>query len=463
MANIAKSVCFLSMCLSVFLASNVYEADAAKSFFDESEPSRVAYRQANQTKLVNVGRAPFALASPKFNCKGFVSSIKELDFLHIAWLYNTFGNDYRCLNEILSDPRLITLQTNLINEPGHRNRRLEKHEFLYGISSPKKYDRLLKSRNPDLKRKFEKYVSPLQDILASRLQPYTECLINPGLESNVSTRAAKVLVEWTKEAFPYCKIIWNPIAKVGSPAGTGAELVEQHGWNPKFQTHACTFNNDGSDINFPEREAASAALAKRNPNTIKDYLNSGAPLQGAIEEFANQCKVIYLWTAEDNCFNHDNLLAPWLPPLKRGCKNGPVNRLVAKEVRRAHRLGVRAPKQFVYTAKEESSFLGCSEIKNPNDGFKKGFLLKQSEFSDRGGVIITPSKFNSASQITLVHEGKVIDRYKRSGNYSHDGSNRGLWRSQTSPLAYPLKVAVKIKQGSRTICYRVNNPRIRND
>lgn len=433
------------------------------AFFDPNHPTRLAYRETLERRLVNVGRAPFAIAHNKFDCKGFISSLKDLDFIHVAWLFNTFGTKYSCLNKILADPRLVTLQTNLINEPGHRNRRLEKHEFLYNISSPSKFDKLLKSRNPKLKAQFDKYVAPLQDLLVSRLQPQTECLINPGLESNVSARAGKVLVQWTREAFPFCKVVWNPLAKAKDTQGTGANLIEQHGWSPSFSTNSCIFNNDGSDINFPGRKAASAIAHEKDENSPKNYVNSGNALQSTIEELANQCKIAFLWVGEDNCFNYDGQGAPWVHPTRRSCKAGPVNKYVAKEVAHAHKNGIREPKEFVYSEAEESSFAGCSEIRKPHDGAKKNFLLKQSEFSDRGGVVITPTSLNGASSITVVHKGTKVDSYQRTGNYGHDGSQRGLWRSNKSPLKYPFKVAVRIKQGNKTICYRVNNPRIRND
>lgn len=463
--RIRKSLFFILFICAFFKCSllDASAADTSSAFFNPSDPIRVAYNKDIKTKLVNVGRAPFAIASPKFDCSGFTSSVKPLKYLHIAWLYNTFGSDYRCLNKILDDSRLITLQTNLINEPGHRNKRLEKHEFLYDIKNPQEYDRLLKANDAKLHRKFKKYVRPLQDLLMSRLQPQTECLINPGLESNVSAAAGKVLVKWAKAEFPFCKIVWNPIAKATDTQGTGASLVEQHGWFPKFATRSCTFNNDGSDINFPERKSPAVFDYEKNPNNPKNFLNAGNPLQSALEEYANQCKVVYVWTVEDNCFAYDAQTAPWAPPSQRSCKNGPVNGLVAKEIQRTHLRGVRAPKIFKWTEDESASLKGCSSVSRPNDGDKRGFLLKQSEFPDRGGVILLPGALSGATEVSIVHKGRVVDAYARGGRYTHDGSQRDLWRSNKTPISYPLKVVIKIRKNSQVACYKVNNPRIRND
>lgn len=453
----------LSICIFLKTAPITAVADESAAFFDKRSALQVEYRESLKTRLVNVGRAPFAIASPKFDCDSLVSSLKSLKYLHIAWLFNTFGKDYQCLSRILKDPRLVTLQINLINEPGHRNRRLEPHEFLYTVKSPQDFDRLLRSKDARLKRRFERYVSPLQDLLASRLQSRTRCYINPGLESNVGTLAGRVLVRWTRDVFPFCKIVWNPIAKTLSARGTGANVVEQHGWNVTFSTNACIFNNDGSDINFPQRKPAAVLEYEKGLTPLKNWINAGNPLQSAIEQYANQCKVVYLWTSEDNCFDFDKQGNPWIPPLTRGCKSGPVNGLVAAEVKRAMDLGVRVPQDLTWSASDEISFNGCAEIRSPFDGAKNGFLLKQSEFADRGGVVITPVTLNGASSVTVEHKGKLIDSYVRSGSYTHDNKNRALWRSRKSPLAYPLKVAVKVKVGSRAICYRVDNPRVRAD
>ena len=113
--------------------------------------------------LTNIGYAPFNLTAPKFNCDGFIESLKPLTEIHIAFLYNTFGNDFSCLNRLLADQRLKTLEVNLINEPGHRNNRLGTYEFLYGVGSVNTWNTKLKNRDARLRQKYIDYVKPLQD------------------------------------------------------------------------------------------------------------------------------------------------------------------------------------------------------------------------------------------------------------------------------------------------------------
>ena len=65
--------------------------------------------------LTNIGYAAFNLTAPNFNCSGFLEATKNLEELHISFLYNTFGNKYACLKTLLKDPRLKTLESTLIS------------------------------------------------------------------------------------------------------------------------------------------------------------------------------------------------------------------------------------------------------------------------------------------------------------------------------------------------------------
>lgn len=412
--------------------------------------------------LLNVGRAKFDLTSPKINCSSFLASLDSLESLNIAFLYNTFGNNFDCLKTIMADPRLSALEIELINEPGHRNKRLEKQEFLYKIPSPARYAQLLKKRDKKLRAKFDAYVVPIQNILTNNLQPHTTCYVNPGLESNVDLRAAKVLMEWSRVAFPNCQLVWNPLSSSGSAAQVGADLIEGHGSSPTKLKGRCITNLDGTDVNFPRRK--SYAVKTYKEGTPKNWINAGNALQQYLEEYANKCELAFVWIYEDNCFN-EGYAGAFIPPLKRQCKTGKMDELAGAEVEYAQQHGKVAPLDLSYDETDKLSFNGCTSIKKKwNDKAKSGKLIKQSEFSDRGGVIILPGEFDNASSVKLVSDGKVIDSYQKSGNYEHDSSNRPLWRSNITPIKYPYKVVAQIKMSNKkVICYPIPNPRIRQD
>jgi hypothetical protein len=441
------------------------------NYFDiASRPS--AELVATDKGLLNVGRAPFAITAKRFQCKNFLDSLDDLQVLNIAFLYNTFGNKFDCIKTLMHDPRLARLEINLINEPCHRNRRCQKHEFLSVVSSPQKYDQLLKAKDAKLKARFDAYVIKMQELLAGHLQDHTQCYINPGLESNVGLRAAKTLVSWAKEAFPQCKIVWNPLKPSGETArSVGADFIEGHGPGPNLKG-PCITNLDGTDINFPER--TSVAVKTYVEGQPKNWVNSGAALQSYAQEYANKCEMVLFWGVEDNC-NDSGFVGGFIPPTDRQCRVGIFNKLTAKEVKTAHTKGRRLPKDLTYNDEDMNSFQGCDEIKdNWNDGAKRGRLLKQSEFSDRGGVILTSSDLNGSRSIQIFARGKKVESYEKKGQYTHDSSRRDLWRSNISPTKYPFKVAVRIttnrkivgpdgKQKNKLVCYKIPNPTIRQD
>ena len=397
----------------------------------------------------NVGRGVFSLTSETFDCRGFLKSVKRLPVLHIAVLYNTFGNDFRCWDRIAQDPRLQTIELNLINEPGHRNGRLGTYEFLYGLGSPSDYDQLLRKKDQRLKRRFVKYVR-LARAKIEQLPKNVQCLINPGLESNVSPEAGATLIEWTREQFPNCRTVWNPLTNHSQKrrAVTGADFVEAHGPLPKV-TNPCVTNLDGTDIDFPER-----ATSFEHGN----YIQSGSPLMQYLSTNANKCEVVFLWVPEDNC-NYSN---SFVDPRKRNCRQASkVFPLVAKQAE----LAMKQVKQYTrkdWTENEQKSLNDCAAVRSAADGDKVGFLLKQSEYRNRGGVVILP-RGTRAQKVEIVSRGNVLDRYEQSGTYDHDNQGRPMWRSLKTPTSYPFHVVVRVKTNQGNICYPIDNPNQRND
>jgi len=410
-------------------------------------------------QLNNVGLGPFALTKSDFNCRSFFKELRPLKELHISVLFNTFGNDNRCLVRLLDDPRLKTIQIHLINEPCHRNNQCGKYEFLASVSSPAQYSKLWGNNDPSLIRKFVTYVKPVQDILETNLKENTQCLINPGLESNLNDAAAKNLIKKTRELFPACRIVWNPLAASSSTSSSlrnGSDLLEGHGSTPNI-FGPCIANLDGTDIDFPSRPTPNRKI-KDN----KNYVQSGNPLQQYIETYANRCEVVFLWTQEMNCRNDGS--GGFIDPRARSCKNAvnPATRLMVKEIVHANRRGVIDQGNIPWSAEEDSSLNSCTSVNEKfNDKLKAGNLLKQSEFRERGGVIIFAK--GNYSSVKIISKGREVDNYISSGLYEHDSSDRPLWRSTKTPLKYPLRVVIQATIGKQKFCWKVNNPRVRVD
>lgn len=278
-------------------------------------------------RLTNVGRAPFAIMSPSFECDNFIDSVKELPVIHIAFLYHTFGTDSKCINQLFQDTRLKTVVMHLINEPGHRNKRLGSYEFLHSVSSPTEFDRLLKSRNENLKQKFKNYIQPALNIV-NNIPKQADCIISPGLESNVSDEASRVLIQWTREFFPsYCRVLWNPLRETQtiSVNMVNSDLVEAHGRNPLVQA-PCLINTDGTDISFP-------AQGRKSIFGVGWYIDAGTDLQNYINRHTSSCEIVFLWTVEDNCIRSGN----FIDPRQRKCsiaKETNINNLLSQEILR---------------------------------------------------------------------------------------------------------------------------------
>lgn len=411
---------------------------------------RAGVGEGTQPFISNVGRAPFAFFSPNFPCEAFLHSVRRLPVLHVATLYNSFGHDYRCFRKLKSDPRLQTFQLNLVNSPGQRNRRLGPYEFLAVYSSPAVFERLLLERDRGLKDRFTQYVKRAQVLIAS-LPPHVQCLINPDLEGNISDKAASVLVSWTRDLFfPRCRVIHNPLRASTQKVGrAGADLVEGHGKVIPVSA-PCIVNTDGVDISFPERPSIFG----------KEYfIESGHPIQQWIATYTH-CELVYLWIGEDNLIAS----SAFKDPRKRALTSAKARRafsLVAREAEVAMKT-IRVYQPYPWSREELKSLEGCTQTLNPHDGSKRGFLMKQSEFRDRGGVVLLPSGLR-ASRLEIAHKGKVIDRYQGTGSYDHDGQGREMWRSQRSPLELPLHVVVRASTGEKVRCWGIQNPMQRVD
>lgn len=414
-------------------------------------------RIAQGQELDNVGFAAFNLTSDKFNCAAFKEVNRPLSTIHLSFLYNTFGNNFSCLQSFLQDPRLKTLQIHLINEPGHRNRRLGSYEFLYNIASPAEYEALVTRRDPKLKQKYLEYLFPLKQFLEQNLQPHTELLISPGLESNLKDSAGKILIEWTREIFPGVRIVWVPLRKTASSlATTTGDLLETHGLFP-FLSEPCIFNLDGADISYSDRPALGETTHSESES--KNWIQSGAPVFQLYEELSNTCEVTFIWAAESNGLDYRKAFVD--PRARQNRISLTAYKRIYKDLYNIRNKGKIYSKDYLYTESDNYITRFCSEVRtNFKDRFKSGKLLKQSEFRNRGAVLLLPKEFNDVTVAKLYKGSAVIDTYNKVGNYK-DGRN--MFRSNRSPTTYPFGTYLLLSKKSSKICYKIPNPRIRLD
>lgn len=246
----------------------------------------------------NLGTGDYAMLSPRWPCQTARESESNLPVLRKAVLWNTFGNDTTCLSQYLIDPRFQTLELHLINEPCQRNRKCGDYEFLYGMSVSE-YDQRLTHKDPALLERLKSYAEVPAKFLNQNLKSHTTCFISPGLESNLSMPAAKVLIDTITPLFPQCKIVWNPAGINRRAKPIPGTYFELHGSNVDLKA-PCIADLDGEDISFPTRRAI-----------LPNYISS-LKIPAYIEQFS-ECEANFLWIAEFNGIQS----GPFIDPRKR--------------------------------------------------------------------------------------------------------------------------------------------------
>ena len=266
------------------------------------------------------------------------------------------------------------------------------------------------------------------------------------------------MVAWARDAFPNARIVWNPLSPHPSRRSkTRADLIEGHNINPNIRA-PCLYNMDGTDVSYPFRPAIGER--SHQEGQAKNWVQSGPPLFQLIEEFANTCEVAFIWTAESNGIDESN--SNFVDPRKRNHKiSFKTYSKIFKDIKTLHQKGKIYPPEFQYSPEEKLTESSCATVSSMfADGEKRGNLLKQSEFRDRGGVLLLPPQYSSVKIAEIIRKDRVVDSYVNSGQYK-DG--RVMFRSTRSPTTYPLKTYLAFSYRGKKICYKIPNPRIRID
>jgi len=238
----------------------------------------------------DTGVGYYAMLHKDWPCKNSLSILPQNP--HISVLWNTFGKDTKCLSQFLSRAGGKTLQIHTVNEVCQRNKRCGDYEFLSNLSVSDYNNKLIK-RNEKLLNRLRKYHLEILSFLDRNLTPDTQCIISPGLESNLSYPAARVLIdEATKMFSPRCQISWNPLR--GGPIPN--TIHELHGENPRLSP-PCIANLDGVDIDFKGRPAILPQSIWQDDLKffIKDY---------------SKCVSPFLWIAEFNGIGRGGFIDP---------------------------------------------------------------------------------------------------------------------------------------------------------
>lgn len=243
------------------------------------------------------GAAEYAMLSAKWPCALARESENAVGLkqLRKAVLWNTFGRETACLKQYFSDPRLVSFQMHLINEVCQRDNDCGSYEFLHQLT-PQEYNQRLIAKDDKLLKRLKRYLAEPSNLVNANLKPGMECLISPGLESNLSTAAAQVLIDTVSPFFPSCKIVWNPVGNNRDAKPIGGTVFELHGSDP-VMSPPCNADLDGVDISFPSRPAILPLniASSQVPAYIKRY---------------SKCSNSFLWIAEYNGITKGSFVDP---------------------------------------------------------------------------------------------------------------------------------------------------------
>lgn len=387
-----------------------------------------------EAQEVRVCRSPYALLSKNFNYKEYSKQTSGIGEYTTVFLWNTFGNEFDHLSKEMAKPEVTGVEIALFNTTCVRRDDCGKYETLYGYTI-KSLSQAIRSDNSKLKGKLRAEAARAADVILPRLRPNQKCYLNPYLEHNMSRGDFQTSVDWFKDIFQgRCEIVWNPAGgSPGTPQAPGL-VSEGHGSSPSFGNFRCIANPDGTEIVDAE---------------YPHYLN----------RYGTKCEFACTWGSNDNCRSTTDKV--FVDPRKRTCKE-------VKDFKRARNAIIAARKIKPvppWDSDDEKSTKGCKTFLDISDGYKKGFLWKQStpECCGRGAVTFLPEKYNKSkfklSEIFVMKEDKKIATAYERGVYTEDKSNRQFWRFRKKAYDFPYNVTVHFG----TVCAKIADPTQRVD
>lgn len=224
------------------------------------------------------GISELGFCHPRVEYKKFAEQFVKQKRIVTGWLDNTF-NPHGCPNAIklMKAKRPVILRIHILNFPGLRNKRLEKHEVHYGYSR-EKLDSAIRHKNQKIIGKYVDRLNKLKKLVETRKGALT-LYVSPCLECDLSKAARKILSQVTLSVLPQAYLVDNP--SKGSCLKNS--ICERHG----DRTDGDILDLDG----LPLYSANIPKWVKHSPNAM----------------------IRFGWLPCNNGLG----LGPWVPPTKR--------------------------------------------------------------------------------------------------------------------------------------------------
>lgn len=158
----------------------------------------------------NRGSSDLGLCAKHYSYSNFILSFKDSNVIRTGWLDNTF-NARGCPNAetLMREVKPLDLRIHILNGPGLRNQRLERHEIHAGHTVAS-LERAIKRTDPRFMRKFKARLLRLKSLLAKR-RGEMSVAISPCLECDFRKPQRLRLLRETAKVFPGYALVDNPL------------------------------------------------------------------------------------------------------------------------------------------------------------------------------------------------------------------------------------------------------------
>ncbi len=168
------------------------------------------------------GESFLGLCHQRFPCERAKSLLGNQSVLAFGWLDGAFNDSSDkqqqcpCGTELLNDRREKVVRVHIINGPGLRNRRLQRHELGYGFTITSLDQEVLRGLSEETPTKFiQQYRARLKKVAAQikEAKGKISCYLSPCLECDLSEASRAKLLDIAREEVPECKLVDNPLNK----------------------------------------------------------------------------------------------------------------------------------------------------------------------------------------------------------------------------------------------------------
>lgn len=332
----------------------------------------------------NRGVSALGMCSPRYDYANMMTSFKYASVIRTKFLDNTFNpNGCKNLELLMREPKPLDMMSVILNGPGLRNGRLEKHEIHFG-HSVSSLNRAVLNKEPKFMAKFDSRLNKIAAILNTRTGALTH-RVNVCLECDLSQPARRILMERAKLVFPTAIYIDNPMQGACIPG----LICEKH----------------GSTANPPKPKSVDL--------DGEDYDGIKARQWGLRHADA---ETVYAWKLCNNGFKkHED----WKPPTQR-------TNFCGNRDNKDFGYWTRPEALIVGLAGNETDKKGCKRYYPASDGNRKDFTWKLGDGRPYA-VSLFPRAFRAQFNKVVVRRDGLTDTGRYRGRYTEDGTNRLIY------------------------------------